>query len=216
MIKKQKPNSNREFYSHVVRNISDLNEYENNPNTHDDKNISELANSIQEFGFTNPILIDESDMIIAGHGRLLAAKHLGMSEVPCIVLDGLTDVQKRAYVIADNSLPYGSVWDEDKLAQELEQLELDGFDLDLLALDNIDDLDLDIDGFSPPKVQDGHVKDKPPSTKEADTKLVLGEYSFPIPRAEYLLWQEDIRATAGFDSASVISEIKRRLGICLD
>lgn len=201
------------LYQYVIKDVEALKPCPTNPNIHDDKNISELKASMQEFGFTNPILIDESDEIIAGHGRWEAAKEMEYAEVPCVVLSGLTDIQKKAYMIADNSLPYGSVWDEEMLAQELEELELAGFDVDVLALDNIEDLDL---SFEPPQINDGHAKDGEEKITESDTKLVIGEYSFPIAREEYLKWQEDIRAEAGFSKDDVISEIKLRLRLCLD
>lgn len=214
MTKNEKNVKNEKFYDYAIKNVHDLREFEENPNLHNDKNIDELAASIKEFGFTQPILIDEDNVIIAGHGRLAAAKLINMENVPCIILAGLTDIQRRAYVIADNSLPYGSEWDEDLLLQQIEQLELDGFDLDILALDNIDEIDFG--DFTPPDVPDGHAKDSKNDVEQSDTKLTIGEYSFPITRDEYLKWQDDIRATAGFDSASVISEIKRRLQLCCD
>lgn len=212
MTKNTKNEQNHDFYQYCVKNIHDLSPYENNPNAHDDKNIEELAASIKEFGFTNPLLIDESDKIFAGHGRWEAAKFIGMERVPCIVLAGLTETQKRAYVIADNTLPFGSVWDESMLQSELEALEAEGFDMDILALDNIDDLDF-LD-FNPAALEDGHAKDSNETITESDTKLVIGEYSFPIERREYLNWQDDIRAEAGFSKEDVIAEIKQRLRIC--
>lgn len=211
MTKNSKNQESHDFYQYCVKNIEDLFPYENNPNAHDDKNIDELAASIKEFGFTNPILIDEADKIFAGHGRWEAAKYIGMEQVPCIVLSGLTDTQKRAYVIADNTLPFGSVWDESTLQSELDALEAEGFDMDVLALDN---LDLDFLDFEPAALEDGHAKDSNETITESDTKLVIGEYSFPIERREYLNWQDDIRAEAGFSKEDVITEIKQRLRIC--
>jgi len=109
----------------------DLIPYSGNTRTHDEKQVAQVAASIKEFGFTNPILIDGSNGIIAGHGRLMAAQKLGMEEVPCIRLTHLTDAQRRAYVIADNKLALNAGWDEDALAVEIERLLEDGFDLDL-------------------------------------------------------------------------------------
>lgn len=212
MTKSTKNEQSHDFYLYCVKSVQDLSPYDNNPNAHDDKNIEELAASIKEFGFTNPILIDESDKIFAGHGRWEAAKHIGMERVPCIVLSGLTETQKRAYVIADNTLPFGSVWDESMLQSELEALEAEGFDMDILALDKIDDLDF-LD-FNPASLEDGHANDSNETITESDTKLVIGEYSFPIERREYLNWQDDIRAEAGFGKEDVIAEIKQRLRIC--
>src|SRR6202166_4898579 len=101
-----------------------------NPRTHSDAQIAQIAASIQEFGFNNPILVDTKAGIIAGHGRLLAARKLGLMEVPVIVLDHLTDAQKRAYVIADNQLALNAGWDEDILRAELSALQAEDFDLD--------------------------------------------------------------------------------------
>ena len=110
--------------------------YVNNSRTHDNNQVKQIASSIKEFGFTNPILIDEDNGIIAGHGRLLAADLLGMDEVPTITLKGLTEAQRKAYVIADNQLALNAGWDLDSLKVELDRLaELD-FDIDLLGFDD--------------------------------------------------------------------------------
>lgn len=105
--------------------------YARNSRTHDDAQVAQIAASIREFGFTNPILIDEKDSIIAGHGRVMAARKLGMVEVPCIRLAHLTDAQKRAYVIADNKLALNAGWDDEMLKLELADLKAENFDLSL-------------------------------------------------------------------------------------
>lgn len=87
----------------VVR-VIDLIPYINNSRTHSDEQVSQVAASIKEFGFTNPVLIDEQHGVIAGHGRIMAAKKLGLAEIPCVQLVGLTEAQKKAYVIADNQI----------------------------------------------------------------------------------------------------------------
>lgn len=110
---------------------TDLIPYVGNTRTHDEKQVAQVAASIKEFGFTNPILVDGGNGIIAGHGRLLAAQKLGMESVPCLRIDHLTDAQRRAYVIADNKLALNAGWDEDALSVEIERLLEDGFDLDL-------------------------------------------------------------------------------------
>lgn len=115
----------------VYKRVETLNGYGNNSRTHSEEQIDQIAASINEFGFTNPILIDEGDVIIAGHGRLEAAKHLGMEEVPTITLVGLSDEQKIAYVIADNKLALNAGWDEKLLALELTSLQSVGFDVSL-------------------------------------------------------------------------------------
>ena len=111
--------------------ISDLIPFAKNSRTHDDAQVAQIAASIKEFGFTNPILIDEQGGIIAGHGRLLAARKLQLIEVPCIRLSHLSDAQKRAYVIADNKLALNAGWDDEMLALELGDLKDMEFDLSL-------------------------------------------------------------------------------------
>lgn len=119
-----------------------LKPYERNARTHDAAQVAKIAASITEFGFTKPILVDSADGIIAGHGRLMAAKELGLDEVPVIVLDHLTDAQRRAYIIADNRLALDAGWDNDMLAAELADLQAEGFDLELTGFneDEISDL----------------------------------------------------------------------------
>ncbi len=107
-----------------------------NPRTHSDAQIAQIAASIAEFGFNNPILVDTKAGIIAGHGRLLAARKLGLTEVPVIVLDHLTEAQKRAYVIADNQLALNAGWDEDLLRTELATLQVEDFKLDLIGFED--------------------------------------------------------------------------------
>jgi DNA modification methylase len=109
-----------------------------NPRTHSDAQIAQIAASIAEFGFNNPILVDTKDGIIAGHGRLLAARKLGLTEVPVIVLDHLTEAQKRAYIIADNQLALNAGWDETLLREELAALQKEDFNLDLIGFDDRD------------------------------------------------------------------------------
>lgn len=113
----------------VYRNVSELIPYARNARTHSDEQIERIANSIKEFGWTNPILIDGENGIIAGHGRILAARKLGIEKVPTIELSGLTEAQKRAYIIADNRLALDAGWDEDILKLEFAELEKEGFEL---------------------------------------------------------------------------------------
>ena len=141
------------MHEYVIRKTSDLIPYVNNSRTHSDQQIKQIAASIKEFGFTNPILIDESNGVIAGHGRIEAAGKLGMDEVPCIVLDGLTDAQKKAYVIADNQLALNAGWNEDLLKLEIEGLKELEFDIDLLGFD--DDFIINPEDVNFPDLGDG-------------------------------------------------------------
>lgn len=97
----------------VKKKVSDLIPYVNNARTHSEEQINQIAASIKEFGFTNPVLIDKDNGIIAGHGRCMAAKKLGMEEVPTICLDYLTDTQRKAYILADNRLAEKAGWNEE-------------------------------------------------------------------------------------------------------
>src|SRR5580692_1882876 len=107
-----------------------------NPRTHSDAQIAQIAASISQFGFNNPILVDTKAGIIAGHGRLLAARKLGLTKVPVIVLDHLTEAQKRAYIIADNQLALNAGWDEEALRLELAALHEEDFDLSLIGFED--------------------------------------------------------------------------------
>ena len=131
------------------RKISELIPYINNSRTHSDAQVSQIAASIKEFGFTNPILVDGDNGIIAGHGRLMAARKLGMDEVPVIELAHMTPAQKRAYIIADNKLALNSGWDDDLLLVELGELGDMGFDIELtgFSLDEIESLGSDDDAL---------------------------------------------------------------------
>jgi ParB-like chromosome segregation protein Spo0J len=118
-----------------MREVGALVPFARNSRTHSDEQVAQIAGSIREFGWTNPILIDGDNGIMAGHGRLLAARKLGMSDVPVIVLDHLTDAQKRALIIADNKLALNAGWDMDLLSSEIAGLGEDGFDLSLLGFE---------------------------------------------------------------------------------
>ena len=135
------------FFEHNIVSIDSLIPYVLNSRTHDDKQVAQLASSIKEFGFTNPVLVDCDKNLIAGHGRVLAARKLGMDAVPAVVVTGLDDRKRRALVIADNKLALNADWDEESLRVELEDLstdfgELMGFSGDelatLLGLEEVD------------------------------------------------------------------------------
>lgn len=117
------------------RKVEDLIPYARNSRTHSDEQVAQIAASIKQWGFTNPILVDEDGMIIAGHGRLMAARKLNLDEVPTIVARGWTKAQKKAYVLADNQLALNAGWDLDMLSVEVIDLNSDGFNLNLLGFD---------------------------------------------------------------------------------
>lgn len=120
--------------------------YERNAKKHPQDQLEKLKKSIQEFGFISPCLIDRDLRIIAGHGRVEAAKQLGMETVPCVFIEGLTDEQRRAYIIADNRLTELGGWDEEIIRDELLQLNENGFDVSLTGFD-LDEFVDNIEGF---------------------------------------------------------------------
>ena len=122
----------------LLRDVASLVPYARNARTHSDAQVAQIAASIREFGWTNPVLIDEDGGIIARHGRVLAARQLGQTEVPCITLNGLTKVQRRASVLADNKLALNAGWDDEMLSLELADLKAEGFDLALTGFDGAD------------------------------------------------------------------------------
>ena len=117
------------------RPVDGLIPYARNSRTHTDEQVAQIAASIREFGWTNPVLLDGANGIIAGHGRVLAARKLGMAEVPCIELAHLSEAQKKAYIIADNKLALNGGWDDELLALELGELHAADFDMALLGFD---------------------------------------------------------------------------------
>ena len=125
-----------------TRKVADLIPYVNNARTHSDEQVTQLASSIKEFGFINPVIIDDQNGLIAGHGRLMAAKKLGLEEVPVLVESHLTEAQKKAYILADNKLALNAGWDADLLKVELSELKDLGFD------------NLDTIGFSDDEIKD--------------------------------------------------------------
>jgi ParB-like chromosome segregation protein Spo0J len=122
--------------------IDELVPYSRNPRTHSEEQIEQIAASIRDFGFTNPILIDSKQGIITGHGRLAAAKEISLEKVPCIDLSHLTEEQKRAYVIADNKLALNGGWNDELLRLELTELKELGADLELTGFDAMELADI--------------------------------------------------------------------------
>ena len=154
----------------TVKKVAELVPYVNNSRTHSDEQVAQIAASIKEFGWTNPILVDGENGIIAGHGRLMAARKLGHTEVPTIELKDLTEAQKKAYVIADNKLALNAGWDNDVLKIELENLQELGFDLDVLGFDA-----KELDALLEPEQIEGLTdEDAVPETPE-EPKTKLGD-----------------------------------------
>lgn len=149
----------------IMRPVGELIPYVRNARIHSDEQIVQLRASLREFGFVSPILIDGNDNVIAGHGRLLAAKAEGITEVPCVLVEHLTDVQRKAYILADNRLAEQAKWDDELVRLELEELraadfdiELTGFDEDIVLYD-CNDIETDHDVTLPvePKTKPGDI-----------------------------------------------------------
>lgn len=135
----------------VYESIGKITPYERNARVHDETQIDQIVNSIKEFGFTNPILIDANNIIVAGHGRYEAALKLGMEMVPTIKLGHLTNEQRRAYTIADNQIALNSSWDLNLLQLEIGELQQVGVKLELIGLDDFKLKDLFLDHDKDPK-----------------------------------------------------------------
>lgn len=161
--------------------INKLKPYENNARTHSEKQVEKIARSIEEFGFINPVLIDSEYGIIAGHGRVKGAEHLGMAEVPCLFIEDLTDEQKRAYIIADNKLALDAGWDYELLQIELDELDNMNFDFTLTGFDN---LELDDESlFSMDEISDIDGYNEHEDDREYFTKT----FTFPIEKKNQII-----------------------------
>lgn len=145
--------------------------YEKNARTHSPEQVSQIAASILEFGFTNPVLIDAKFGVIAGHGRLEAAKSLGLSDVPVIVLDHLTELQKRAYILADNKLALNAGWDEEVLAEELAALLAADYNIDTIGFSEKDLRDILPDDTQ----EETDAADALPNMATNELKVCLGD-----------------------------------------
>lgn len=143
--------------------IDKLKPYENNARTHSDEQVEKIMRSIEEFGFINPVLIDGDYGIIAGHGRVMGAKRLGMTEVPCLFIEDLTEAQKRAYILADNKLALDAGWDDEILKQELKALDDMNFDITIAGFD-LEDLDFNVEDV---EFQEDDYEEEPPEEPRA-------------------------------------------------
>lgn len=161
----------------IQRDVETLIPYARNARVHTDAQVAQIAASIQEFGFCNPVLI-HGTQVVAGHGRLLAARKLGLAQVPTLDLSHLTKTQVRAYVLADNQLALNAGWDAEILSVELAELKDEGFDLDLLGFDDLAGLlDSEPAGGLQPGVDEDAVPEPPKKaiTKPGDV-ITLGRH----------------------------------------
>jgi len=164
--------------------VAQLRPYERNARTHSDAQIDAIAESIRQFGFNSPILIDDDNGVIAGHARLAAARKLGLDTVPCVRLSHLSDAQRRAYILADNRLAEMAVWDVPLLSLEVGELTLEDVDLSFLDLDAL--LPIENEDFS---VEDGDdapiTKTRQPKSAETKPAPITYPLLVNLPRAAY-------------------------------
>ena len=161
--------------------IDKLKPYKNNARTHNEKQVEKIANSIKEFGFINPVLIDSEYGIIAGHGRIEGAKKLGMVEVPCLFVEDLTEEQKRAYIIADNKLALDAGWDYELLQIELEELKDLDFDFTLTGFDNVEFDDESLFSMDDIEEVDGY------NSNEDERECFTKTFTFPIEKKKQII-----------------------------
>ena len=154
------------FYANLLVKVADVVPYTRNAREHSIDQVKQIVASIREFGFTSPVLVDEDNTLIAGHGRLAAARELGMTELPAIAIEGLSDAQKQALRLADNKLALNASWDDDLLRSELMDLRDGGFDLALTGFGDVEWSDmLDEPAFDPVGPEDqGRLDQKAPVT----------------------------------------------------
>lgn len=185
--------------------VASLTPYARNSRTHSDAQVAQIVASIHEFGFTNPVLIDEHGGIIAGHGRVLAATKLGLREVPCIRLSHLNEAQRRAYVIADNKLALNAGWDEAMLAEELRALAAMDFDLALTGFDSkeLDDLLDGLDDDAAPGLTDPDAAPPPPDVpvSRSGDVWIMGRHRLMCGDSTNL---EHVQALMGGEQADLV------------
>lgn len=155
----------------ITKNISDLKPYENNPKIHTDRQIEQIAKSIElTKGLRQPIVIDKNNVIIAGHGRYLAAKKLGLNEVPCELVDDLTDDEVKAYRLIDNRIAQGEI-DLDLEMQEIDNIDIDLSDFDFSEVFNMDDIE-EVNGYD---------------VNNDDREYFTAAFTFPITKKEQIM-----------------------------
>ncbi len=194
-----------------LADVAALVPYLRNARTHTEEQVQQIAASIKEFGFTNPVLVDDKGMIVAGHGRVMAAKSIGMKQVPCITLADLSETQIRAYIIADNKLALNAGWNEDLLSEELEALKSDGFDLSMTGFTDeelVDLLDLEGEGGK------GEGDDEGPKFEPHiyDAKAIIGaaqqhfrEAGFPYHRHPMFWCMQELNRLAGLQDSQLLT-----------
>jgi hypothetical protein len=190
--------------------VEDLQPNPRNPNTHPARQIELLGKNIRYFGWRHPITVSKrSGLIVAGHGRLAAAKHLGLQLVPVDYQDFASENDEMAVLVADNRLAELASIDLNSLESVVNDLKVDGFDTLLTGFE-----DADLDSLLNPE---GNAPDDTDAEEEdlekGDVTIALGLYRFKLPQEDYLTWIDSVKQEVGFDKESVLKELKKRLGI---
>lgn len=201
----------------VHKDLHDLAPYENNPRINTAA-VDSVANSIEQFGFLVPIVLDSNDTIVAGHTRYVAAQNLGLTEVPCVVVEDLSEEQINAFRLIDNKVSELAVWDQELLSTEITALQNSGIDLTGFGW-----TPLEIDCFSDVVSDDcmgagAAIGDAPQSASQNSrapntSRVVIGEIVFFLPQTAYRRWVTALRAEHDFDEAAITEDIQDRLGM---
>lgn len=189
-----------------------LQPYKNNSRTHSENQIKQIVASVREFGFTNPILIDENHFIIAGHGRLLAAELLGIDKVPTITLEGLSEAQRKAYVIADNKIALNAGWDNALLLNEVFWLKEFDFNIASLGFSEVELeglLDADIDYSLLDEIDDDEIGDFEENVKKA-IQIEFESENYEEAKELISFWREK-GAYIGYMIIDALRKEKQRL-----
>lgn len=190
--------------------VEDLKPNPRNPNTHPARQIELLAKNIRYFGWRNPVTVSKrSGLIVAGHGRLAAARHLGLQLVPVDYQDFSSESDEMAVLVADNRLAELASIDLNSLESVVNELKVDGFDTLLTGFEDADLESLLSPDTSDP--EDGGGEDE--ELKKGEVTIALGLYRFKLPQEDYLAWIDSVKQEVGFDKESVLKELKRRLGV---
>lgn len=183
--------------------VSELKPYENNPRFNEPA-VESVKNSIKEFGFKVPIIIDKDNVIVAGHTRFLAAQKLELDEVPCIVADDLTEEQIKAFRLADNKVGELAKWDFEKLEMELSELDFEMSDFGFPKINFTESFDDDFE------IEDDGLGEK----QSPNAVIKIGEYHFDITQDEYFNLINEVQLNYGFTKEDVLTGLKERLLSC--
>lgn len=194
------------------RRVADLVPYARNARTHSASQVAQIADSIKQWGWTVPVLIGSDNGIIAGHGRVEAAKLLGFEEVPVVVAEGWSPEQRRAYILADNQLPQNAGWDFDLVAQELSELDDAGFDVTQIGFSTAEMTAFFAHGEPPAQPDEGSESAKP-AEAAVDGVVKVGPYTATVSVDKMQAWLADLRVEHDDDRQQILSTILERLGL---